>query len=455
VTSPAIGTRPGPWSTLRIEQLSPSAIWRALWTQSPAIWLLQFYILFEYVRPQTIYPVIDIAPWSQIFLLGAVLAVVVEGRLAFTSASLWLSIAVLTVIVILSSITSYYPEKSWADKNFWINWLLLMLIVGAGIRTRRELLLFLIAFGLWNLKMSQHAVKGWVSVGFSFRSIGIGGAPGWFQNSGEFGIEMCVFLPISVYFAFGLWPKLTRGKRLLLLAISASALFSIVASSSRGALLGAAAVGGWALWRNPNRLRAFALIIVLAPLVWLSVPEGSKARFRNMGEDKDSITRITYWKDGIKIANQHPLLGIGYRNWLPYYTTRYNPKGQLPHNFMIEAVAELGYVGAIAVLVLIGTSFGQTSKVRKLTSETSNAPDRLLYGMAFGIDGAMIGFIVSGSFVSVLYYPYLWMNIAMVMALVRVESERRHARIPHAGIRTQRPSHTTAMNSRRWRPSAA
>jgi hypothetical protein len=37
--------------------------------------------------------------------------------------------------------------------------------------------------------------------------------------------------------------------------------------------------------------------------------------------------------------------------------------------------------------------------------------------MAHGLDGAMIGFVVSGFFVTVLYYPYFWINLAMTVAL--------------------------------------
>src|SRR5690606_10385394 len=42
---------------------------------------------------------------------------------------------------------------------------------------------------------------------------------------------------------------------------------------------------------------------------------------------------------------------------------------------------------------------------------------RFLSLMSIGLDGALVGFMVSGSFVTVLYYPYLWINLAMTVAL--------------------------------------
>jgi putative inorganic carbon (HCO3(-)) transporter len=421
-SAPAGGV--GASSTLNLESLKPSAIWRAFWSQSPALWFIQLYVFFEYVRPQTIYPWFDVLPWSQISLLGAVAMCAFEGRYSFKARELWVSIVLLTGVVIVSSVTAYSPSVAWENKDFWLNWLLLMLVVGAGVRNKRELILFLFAFGLWNLKMTQHGVRGWASIGFGFRAIGIGGAPGWFQNSGEFGIEMCVFLPLSAYFAYGIWPKLGTWAKRFMICVVASALISMIASSSRGALVGAAAIGIWVVWRTPQRVRALVFVSIASVVVWFSVPQESKDRFNQIGDDKSSTTRITYWKHGIEIANNHPLFGIGYKNWLPYYTARYNPRGQLPHNFMIEAVSELGYVGFVSLCVVLVMSFRATASVRKRTGPRSAAPDRLLWALAYGLDGALIGFMVSGSFVSVLYYPYLWMNTAMVMALVRVESVR-------------------------------
>jgi hypothetical protein len=37
--------------------------------------------------------------------------------------------------------------------------------------------------------------------------------------------------------------------------------------------------------------------------------------------------------------------------------------------------------------------------------------------MAKAFDGALIGFLVGGYFVTVLYYPFFWINLAMTVAL--------------------------------------
>jgi hypothetical protein len=44
--------------------------------------------------------------------------------------------------------------------------------------------------------------------------------------------------------------------------------------------------------------------------------------------------------------------------------------------------------------------------------------------MAHGFDGALIGYLVGGYFVTVLYYPFFWINLAMTVMLYNVTRRR-------------------------------
>lgn len=414
-------TSSGPNTSLR-----PRDLVRSLGRQSLAFWLICLYVFFEYVRPQQIYTWIDIAPWPLISLSLATAAAIFEGRIRFKSSAIWLLLLAFSAVIVASSVGAQYPDVSYAGLSVWVNWILMVVLIGAGLRTKAEFFLLLVSFGLWNLKMTQFGVRAWFRSGFSFRASGVSGGPGWFQNSGEFGIEMCVFLPLAIYFAIGLWPRLSRVQKVVLLCVAASALVSMVVTSSRGAIIGAAAIGLWFLLRSQQKLKATVAIAAASLAIWLIIPQESKARFSEMGEDQTSQSRLTYWKDAVEITNNHPFLGIGYENWIPYYRSRYNPRGELPHNFLLECSSELGYVGLAVLLALIAAAFRETWLVRKRCGPGSPSEDRFYWAMAHGLDGAMIGFAVSGSFVTVLFYPYLWMNIALILALSAV------SRLPRA-----------------------
>jgi putative inorganic carbon (HCO3(-)) transporter len=436
MTAPSTSVAPTPTATpgvarrprLRPQRLVPDgevlalrawALLQALRAQPLSAWCTLAYVLFEYVRPQQIYGWLAVLPWGNLTLSGAVLCTVLEGRFKGIPHLIPGVLGGFTAIVLASSVFAYQPATSFAALNLLGQWLLVIFVLGGMGETRLRLVLLFSSFLLWNLKMSQHAVRSWASDGFAFREWGMSGAPGWFDNSGEFGIAMCVFFPMAAYFLIGLWPRLSHGKRAALGVVAVSAVIGMVGSSSRGALLGGGAVGAWAVLRSRHRVRVGVAMGVLAALAWGLLPEASLDRWRGAGTDETSTKRLTYWRHGIEIAREHPVLGVGYKNWMPYYAAYYNPKGQLPHNIFIEALGELGYLGLAGFVALIVATFVQNARTRRLTGPDARAPDRFVHAMAYGLDGALVGYLTSGFFVTVLFYPYFWFNLGFTLALAR------------------------------------
>jgi O-antigen ligase len=253
-----------------------------------------------------------------------------------------------------------------------------------------------------------------MGIGFGFQDWGATGAPGWFHNSGEFGIQMCIFLPLSVAFILALRHRWERWKLWLFALMPITAVMSMVASSSRGALIGGLALLVWMMLRSRHRVRATVLAVVTAITVFAVIPQEQKDRLSAMGEDETSIHRITMWKDGIRIANRYPVLGIGFNNWGRFYR-RYVDRG-LPHNIFIEAWTELGYLGLGAFLALIAATVHLNRGTRRIGRRLGER-GRFLYFMAHGLDGALIGLLASGFFVTVLHYPFFWINLAMTVSL--------------------------------------
>lgn len=411
-------------SIKQLRSLNFRAFGLALKRQPLSFLLTSAFIFLEYVRPAAAYPVLAVLPWSQITLIAATIACVLEGKTSFSNVRGWSLVALFTAVILASSAQAVYPSVSYDGLQLWGSWLLVMFIVSSAVDNEEKLMITIALFFLWNFKMSLHSVRSWAGAGFAFRNWGVAGAPGWFSNSGEFAIEMCVFFPMVVYFVAALWPNLDRVKRLGLAFVAATAVIGIVGSSSRGGLLGLAAVSLFIVLVSPKRLTGIGAMLAAAVLVFLFLPSESIARFRSSGTDGTSLNRLTYWSDGIRIANDHPLLGIGYNNWIPYYLFNYGGNGTLPHNIFIEAWAQLGYTGLIALLALIGYVFFENHRTRKITGPKGTQPNRFLYFTALGLDGALIGFMVSGFFVTVLFYPYFWFNLALVIALSNVAQRK-------------------------------
>ncbi len=427
--------------------LDPGSIWAAFRRQPLSFWLVSLYMLFEYIRPQAIYTFLQPVPWAQIFILAAPIAFLLEkGRLkARDPIDTW--IAIFSVAVVLSWATALYPQYSADKMSVMVNWILAYILVANLAATEEKFFLFYLLFLLASFKMSQFGTRTWIQRGFGFASWGATGAPGWFHNSGEFGIQMCIFLPLTLYLIAGLRSYWVKWKRMLVMVLPVTAVMSVVATNSRGALVGVAGVGLWMLLRTRYRVRALVSIAVVSLLVYQIMPQESRDRFSNMGTDDTSESRKTYWRHGIEIYKAHPVSGIGYENWAEYYQSHYG-RTTLPHNIFIQAAAELGSVGLVALCGMIVASFLVNARTRRLASRLGPR-GKFLESTARGLDGAMIGFLGSAFFVTVLYYPYLWFGLGLTSALhaVALKEVAKGAGpmptvgvpLPRSGWRTPRP----------------
>src|SRR5690606_3030628 len=129
------------------------------------------------------------------------------------------------------------------------------------------------------------------------------------------------------------------------------------------------------------------LMGALAALTWVVVPPEQKARFSSAGEDETSTSRLDRWEIGIEVANQYPVLGIGYNNWI-------TSLGPLSHNIFIEALTELGYTGLLSFLSLIAATFVVNHQTRRLLKGVPTTTPFMRHA-AFGLDGALVGYLTS------------------------------------------------------------
>jgi len=324
-------------------------------------------------------------------------------------------------------------------------------LVCAIITTRIRILLFWLTLMVINLKMSQHGTRGWIERGFSFADWGVSGSPGWFQNSGEFAMQMTFFLGLSWFFLSALKPYLGKRKAMVLVGLlCGTAVASILASSTRGGQLAGAGVLLAILVLSRVRLRTVLGTALVLWVGWVAIPPEQKARFDSMGDDTTSELRRGYWREARQLARENPVFGIGYGNWGFYFEARHGPPVEVIHNTPLEAAVELGYPGAALFFSMVLVSFLANASARRRAKRLGEW-GIVFSGMANGLDAGMVGLVVASQFMSVLYYPVFWMSFALATALSevvrRAEQEAARARSPanelprrpHLGIQPVRP----------------
>ena len=86
-------------------------IWAYIKTQDILFWLVNIYLFFEYVRPQTIYPVIDVLPFAQIVLLTNLMLLLFRKKYSISEPYGQFLIGAFFFIMILSMMTAF--RRQW------------------------------------------------------------------------------------------------------------------------------------------------------------------------------------------------------------------------------------------------------------------------------------------------------------------------------------------------------
>ena len=402
------------------------AVWAGLTEQHISFWMLCIYFFFEYVRPQTLYPSLDIIPWTQIALIATLLTVFFNKSIKWVASPVNKLLILFCFILVFSGIFAFMPALAWDNRNVMLGWVLVYFLTINIVNSEKRLIIFLLAYFLFNFKMSQHGAIEWTLRGFSFTGWGLVGAPGWFHNSGEYAIQMLIFGSLAIAFVYSLKDYWGKYKKWFFYAAAATGYMAVMGASSRGAQLALLSIGVWVLLRQKWGIKGLVVILLISAALYTVLPDEQIQRFKEIGSDPNSLQRLAYWEYGLtEVIPKFPFLGVGYNNWLSYVSFMV-PEGmgpheivQQPHNIFIMAASELGITGLLIFLLLITYAFIVNARTRVRAKYFDN---RLIYNLTYGLDAGLIGYLVAGSFVTVLYYPFFWIQIAMIVMINSIAS---------------------------------
>lgn len=391
-------------------------IWRHFKSESFAFWMVCAYLFLEYVRPQSIYPFIDFLPWTQLVVMGAILGGFTDKTVKWVSSPINVLLIVFLLLVFISSYLAYFPGVSYDNLDRYYLWVVIYFIIINIVNTRRRFFIFICIFLVASFKLSLSLSLIWARRGFSFTDWGLMGPPGFFQNSGELAIQMLVFWPIAWAFAHSVKPYVSRRWYLALMLMPITGIMVILGASSRGAQLALVCQLLVMNYRYVFKPKVLISIGLAAILLWTFLPEEQKQRFETMGEDGTSKQRLLYWENGMEMIRDNPVLGVGYFNFAPYFE-RYYPedvllgKAELPHNIFIQIGTDTGLLGlaVFSGFLLVAYRLG-----RRFRAEGCEERE-LLIGRCANL--SLLGFVIAGQFVTVAYYPFLWIHLALIVAL--------------------------------------
>lgn len=403
-------------------------IFRGFMGQHAAFLFACLFLVMEYNKLQHVYPIIDVIPWGTVTLLMPFMFAFIDRQSRMPPSVAVGTVAAFSFCVALSVVFAFSPAASIEEWQRIVSPMVMILLLTSIIRTRQRIFLYTVTYFAVNMKMAQHGFLTWAARGFGFAGWGATGSPVWFRNSGEFAMEMTIFLALVLAIIAAFRKEWSWPVRWLFYTMAIMAAGSVVASSSRGGILGMAAVGLWLLMYSRQRFRVLALVGVLAAVVFYMTPPQFKERFATAGEDGTSVARLTYWNYALETLGEHPVVGIGYKNWRAYSYVHYPELAgiggslgiEVVHNTFLEAASELGGLGFIVYAAILVLIFRTNHRSWRIAQERG---DKFLAAVAQGTMGGLIAYLVTSFFMSVLFYPVIWMLLVFTICVATVLRE--------------------------------
>jgi O-antigen ligase len=424
---------------------SPDQTPTAAYTYVPR-WSLSFigilgYAIFEYTRLPQMFPILQGLQVGKFIVavaaLGLVLSPMHRGDNSLPrriDLALFLFLAVSFVSIFFAD----YPSSAWPTFIDAIKWAVVYFLVGRIVSTSWRLRVFSFAFLLLNLKLAQFAVRTYLTYGtvsYEGGSIAMvaAGTSDFFGNTNDFGVAMCVVWPMAGALLYG--EKKTLAK-IFLFTSFVGIFLALLLSGCRGAFLGACAavVAGSILTRKMLPVLVMGGCMLLGTFFLL--PSANRQRLQSAVDyDTDSTAhlRIGFWKAGLRMFRDHPVIGVGPGNFGPQYRDKYFgsdpfPKLWAPHSIYIQPLAETGILGTIPIFALFWMAFRLNSHTRKVLREAGlNNHHVFEYRLALGLELSIIAYLVSGATLTVLYYPHLWFLLGLSVGLYRMATGQQFA----------------------------
>lgn len=213
-------------------------------------------------------------------------------------------------------------------------------------------------------------------------------------------------------------------KKLLLFALCALAVITVVLSASRGGILGLFTFGCYLVATSRKRMRNLLLAMAaLAALVAFS-PEDTKERVETMFNpqteyDRNLGDRTIVWKRGFEQLLSSPLLGTGIGNYSVADGQLADVGGwKTAHNSLLQIAVELGLVGFVLFVKLTLGTFRKFRRLRQETTEDSVASEETW--IIKGIEASLLTYMVTGFFLSQAYNAQFYFIIALAVAVQRL-----------------------------------
>jgi O-antigen ligase len=384
------------------------AVWLAAFRLSVAVAALvaSFYVeayLTEggaFLTPAKLIGVLAVGAWFLAWGVGRQKLVVDRLFWPLTGLGLW---------IVLSTATSYDLSSATVVASRYLMFFVLAFLViqAVGGSLRR-------AVALVDVAVAAGSVAAVLGLANFLAGAGVQRASGPILDPNDFAFLLAVTVPLAIY---RIQSATERWRRVLAVVGLLAMLAAMLATLSRGGLLGLLVPAVWALATGRLTVRWVAVAIVAAAVIVLVAFQLMPAKLDTALHQKQHVaesnveSRLVAWKVALAEFESAPLLGVGPGNYEGRFLEFGLPVGSTTegiittHNAFLNVLAELGGPGLALFLVYLLMAW------RRLRRRSPDDPavDALRSALAAGFLAALVG----SMFLTEQFYAPLWLLPAL------------------------------------------
>jgi putative inorganic carbon (hco3(-)) transporter len=289
------------------------------------------------------------------------------------------------------------------------------------------------------LALSATGAALWALVSYLNGSLERAGGP--IEDPNDFAFLIVAVLPIV-----GLLFVEERDRRGIWATSFAILIAAALATLSRGALVGLAALALWALLTGKVSVggvltgaAALVGVVLVALTFWSPLVNESVTRKGKIAE-QNTASRLAFWDAAMEMTYDRPLVGVGpgrFGDETANYLGNRPSTLQRPaaHNSYLEIMAESGFPALVAFLVYLGGSWVLLARGRRQAVATG---DQAGVRLATALQASFVASAVSAMFLSQQLALPFWLLGALATALAVAGTAARKERPVHAGLRVTR-----------------
>lgn len=241
-------------------------------------------------------------------------------------------------------------------------------------------------------------------------------------------LSLVMMFPVSFLAAEVFDTSAHKVRRIIALICLVIAISGVIATQSRGGLLGIAAVISFFIYqkvKNPVVVACIGAVGILAMVAFAGIADRQSGGSHEGGVDESAMGRIYAWQAAINMAIHNPLTGVGVNNFVVnyyFYSPHWDGKNHAVHSTWFQVLGETGIVGICIFILVIACIYRSLNRVFLINTQLN---DEKIAVNAKALKGGLIGFMVSGTFLTQAFTWPIYIILALTIALEKLVMDRQ------------------------------